>query len=43
MGAISVSGTVREEDTNRPVGSEAWEYMRSQGRKGVDHFSIFIF
>ena len=33
---------VREENADRPVGSETWKCMRSQGRKGVDCFPIFI-
>jgi len=43
IGVIGVSRAVRGESADGPVGSEAWECMKSQGRKGVDHFSIFIF
>jgi len=43
MDAISVSRAVRGEGTDGPVGSEIWECMRSQEKKGIDYFPIFIF
>ena len=42
MGTIGVSGTIRGEGADGLVGSETWECMRNQGRKGVDPFSILI-
>ena len=41
MVAISVSGAVRGESADGPVGPKTWEHMRSQGREGS--VSIFIF
>ena len=40
---ISISGAVRGEGADEPVGSETWECMRSQGRKGVDFFLFLYF
>ena len=41
MVTISISGAVRGEGADGPVGPETWECKRSQGREGS--VSIFIF
>jgi len=39
MVVINISGAIREEGTDGPVGSKTWERTRNQKRKG----SVFIF
>jgi len=41
MVTIGISGAVRGEGTDGPVGPKTWECMRSQEREGS--VSIFIF